>query len=93
VVRVSHGRPAAPGRGWIIGHAHARAWPCCNVDRAHGGTVFTITQIVDQDLFALVRQAEFVGFGAGQPPGKPGYPSQERENPRPKKAHVSWHSS
>jgi hypothetical protein len=55
--------------------------------------VFTITQIVDQDLFALVRQAEFVGFGAGQPPGKPGYPSQERENPRPKKAHVSWHSS
>ena len=91
-VRVARAGSFEPVRAGSLGHPHAQAWPGCE-GRGDGGAVFAINQIVDEDLFPLVRQAEVVGFGAGQPPGKPEYPSQERKDPRPIKAHVNYHSS
>ena len=55
VVHVDHGSPVRPVRGGVRGHAHARAWPGCNIDRGPGEAEVTVGRIVDEDLFALVR--------------------------------------
>jgi hypothetical protein len=54
-VRVTDADSIEPAGGDFRGHSHARAWPGCNVARAHGIAVFTLGQIVDGDLSPLVR--------------------------------------